>query len=156
MGINMRLQLPQTVGQQDPTVETGMPLIANCKDFDNGRATYGAGNRSGLVSGIIASQIIYGGVSDAVKRSACPPDSVTVGHVVVVKVVLQFLNDNPAKLNLWRQLGDATSRAGIPCRQSKPALKRPAGATKGKVASHSDADLVMGAPHQAFPCPSAN
>ena len=36
----------------------------------------------------------------------------------------------------WRQLGDATSRAGIPCRQSKPALKRPAGATKRKVASH--------------------
>ncbi|HVB97942.1 MAG TPA: Rap1a/Tai family immunity protein [Candidatus Dormibacteraeota bacterium] len=133
----MRLQLPQTVGQQDPTVETGMPLIANCKDFDahgasitgatqqkvashNGRATYGAGYSSGLISGIIDLQIIYGGVPDAVKRSACPPDSVTVGHVVVVKVVLQFLNDNPAKVN------------------------------------RSDAELVMGALHQAFPCPSAN
>src|SRR6185437_3730280 len=37
----------------------------------------------------------------------------------------------------WRQLGDAPSRAGISCRQSKPALKRPAGATQRKVASHS-------------------
>ena len=39
--------------------------------------------------------------------------------------------------SLWRPLGDATSRAGIPYRQSKPALKRPTGATQRKVASHS-------------------
>ncbi|HVB39474.1 MAG TPA: GNAT family N-acetyltransferase [Terriglobales bacterium] len=35
-----------------------------------------------------------------------------------------------------RQLGSATSRAGARRRQSKPALKRPAGATERKVASH--------------------
>src|SRR6185437_14885767 len=46
----------------------------------------------------------------------------------------------------WRQLGDATSRAGqraaVPLvrRQSKPALKRPTGATQRKVASHSPAN----------------
>jgi len=44
----------------------------------------------------------------------------------------------------WRQLGDATSSAGqraaVPLvrRPSKPAPKRPAGATKRKVASHVD------------------
>ena len=37
-----------------------------------------------------------------------------------------------------RQLGSATSRAGARCRQSKPAHKRPAGATQRKVASHSN------------------
>ena len=44
--------------------------------------------------------------------------------------------------DIWRQLGDATSRAGIPCRQSKPALKRPAGATQRKVASHTVGSYV--------------
>ncbi|HEY7837344.1 MAG TPA: hypothetical protein VIC54_01985 [Terriglobales bacterium] len=38
---------------------------------------------------------------------------------------------------LWMQLGDATSRAGIPCCQAKPAHKRPTGATQQKVASHA-------------------
>ena len=37
-----------------------------------------------------------------------------------------------------RQLGSATSRAGARCRQSKPAHKRPAGATQRKVASHQE------------------
>jgi len=35
-----------------------------------------------------------------------------------------------------RQLGSATSRAGARCRQSKPAHKRPSGATQRNVASH--------------------
>ena len=43
----------------------------------------------------------------------------------------------------WRQLGEATSRAGLPCRQSKPAHKRPAGATQRKVASHPRARPLM-------------
>ncbi|HVA63668.1 MAG TPA: GNAT family N-acetyltransferase [Terriglobales bacterium] len=41
-----------------------------------------------------------------------------------------------AKTCYSRQLGSATSRAGARCRQSKPAHKRPAGATQRKVASH--------------------
>jgi len=44
----------------------------------------------------------------------------------------QLCNAGPNR----RQLGDATSRAALPCRQSKPALKRPPGATQRKVASH--------------------
>ncbi|HVB39370.1 MAG TPA: TA system VapC family ribonuclease toxin [Terriglobales bacterium] len=42
-----------------------------------------------------------------------------------------------------RQLGSATSRAGARCRPSKPAHKRPAGATQRKVASHSDYDRYV-------------
>src|SRR5690348_2998484 len=36
---------------------------------------------------------------------------------------------------IWRQLAEAASRASFPCRQSKPAAKRPTGATQRKVAS---------------------
>jgi len=41
------------------------------------------------------------------------------------------------RADLSRQLGSATSRAGARCRQSKPAHKRPSGATQRKVASHA-------------------
>ena len=40
--------------------------------------------------------------------------------------------EGPSGADLSRQLGSATSRAGARCRQSKPALKRPAGATQQK------------------------
>src|SRR6185437_16243304 len=42
-----------------------------------------------------------------------------------------------------RQLGSATSRAGARCRQSKPAHKRPAGATQRKVASHAPSSATL-------------
>ena len=64
------------------------------------------------------------------------------GQSIADRLLVAAPDDYDAELALgmenyvWRQLGDAPSRAGIPCRQSKPALKRPAGATQRKVASH--------------------